>query len=79
MLHLPVIFLSLSLIGHGFCVEEDNLRNALNSIANRQRQLAAANNYYVVPNKEADKEVPFEDELMYLDSPPREYGEYLSN
>ncbi|XP_065204741.1 uncharacterized protein LOC135834710 isoform X2 [Planococcus citri] len=73
MLHLPVTLLSLLLIGHGFCVEEDNLRNALNSIANRQRQLAAASNYYVVPNKEADKEVPFEDELMYLDSPPREY------
>lgn len=73
MFHIPVILLSLLLlIGDGSCIEEDNLRNALNSIANRQRQLAA--NYYVAPNKEADKEVPFDDDLMYLDSPPRDYG-----
>lgn len=69
MQQVLLFMLLLKFIG----AEDDNLKNALNSIENRQRQLTTT--YYLPPNKDTDRGVQFDDDnLMYLDSGPPEYG-----
>lgn len=69
MQQVLLFMLLLKFIG----AEDDNLKNALNSIENRQRQLATT--YYLAPSKDTDRGVQFDDDnLMYLDSGPSEYG-----
>lgn len=53
--------------------EDSNLKNALNSIENRQRQLIKNN--YGVPKQDTARASPIDDEnLMYLESKPPDYG-----
>lgn len=75
MLGAQYLLLFLVYSRAGLAIEEDNLRNALNSIENRQRQLAP--NYYQLPNKDSDRPLQLDDDnLMFLDSSPSDYGKY---
>ncbi len=77
MLGALLLFSLLAFFEDGIAIDDDNLRNALNSIENRQRQLES-NSYYVLPNKNADRSLQFDDDnLMYLDSTSNDYGNYI--
>ncbi|XKL69342.1 hypothetical protein PGB90_007111 [Kerria lacca] len=63
----------LVFLKNGFTIEDDNLRNALDSIENRQKQLTS--NYNLLQNKDGEQSMQFNDgNLMYLDSSSPDFG-----